>query len=49
MIETAVLDETKPYHHLFSDETKRHARETMDAFYAKRSQSSSEDGNAEDA
>lgn len=33
MVETLVLDTTKPYHHLFTETTKENARATMDDFY----------------
>jgi len=36
MVETLVLDTTKPYHHLFSETTKQNAQATMDDFYAGR-------------
>jgi len=33
MVESTVLDESKPYHHLFSEKTKTHARATLSAYY----------------
>lgn len=35
MVETTVLDKTKPYHDLFSATTKAHAQATMDAYSAR--------------
>lgn len=35
MVETLVLDRSKPYHHLFSPNTVRAARARMDDYYAR--------------
>jgi hypothetical protein len=39
MVESAVLDATKPYHHLFTAQTKSDARATMNAYYSRKPRS----------